>query len=239
MHYHPLLISCLLLASIRSSAQKDILTQKLTAQQDSVSIPYYPSSDESLPVYNGRFFYGYTSISQGIAFFGDGQYQNGSILYDGVWYHGIPLAYDQITDRLVVKTPKVVTITLAPEHIRQFQVGDATFVRLLPDEHHVLRDGFYRVISEGNITLLERYVSRLNEVINVNTISRTIETSTHFFVLKDGRYYALKHPKVLLALLTNKRKQITQYLKEQKVNARKNPEKAFTLIASFYNQSQP
>ncbi|HTD94437.1 MAG TPA: hypothetical protein VK644_11510 [Chitinophagaceae bacterium] len=239
MHYHPLLVSCLLLASIRSTAQKDVLSQKLTIQQDSVAVPYYPSSDESLPVYNGRFFYGYSSISQGIAFYGGNQWQSGAILYDGVWYHSIPIRYDEITDRVVARTPKSVTITLLPEHIQQFQIGEATFVRLLPDEHRVLREGFYRVVSEGSVTLLERYVSRLNEVINDIDIARNIETSTYFYALKDGRYYELKRPKTLLVLLKNKRKQIAQYLKEQKVKPRKNPEKAFTLMASFYNQSQP
>lgn len=193
--------------------------------------------DESLPIYNGRLFYGYARITNGIPYFKKLGWQTGSLRYEGYWYSNVSMIYDAVAEQLVVRHPRYLSIALFGERIQEFEIEGERFVRLYPDADQVIKEGFYRVLVSGDVTIYERHLKQIKEEIKGDELERNIETINRFFAFRDGKYYAVNKQQSLLNLLKDKRQAVQQYLRSQNVKFKKDPERAVTLMASFYNQS--
>src|SRR5688500_9940608 len=88
-------------------------------QTDSAVNLYFSSQDGTLPIHNGRVFYGYTGILEH-GFYPTGGWQNGSVLYDGIWYHNLTIMYDVYKDELISLHPNTTPVRLFTERVQQF-----------------------------------------------------------------------------------------------------------------------
>lgn len=229
MHYRfPGLL--ILAGSIQLYAQEP----RLPAEGSTAQVSTY---NESLPIYNGRLFYGYPPMSHGIPYYKTMGWQKGSILYGGVWYTDVSIIYDPIAEQLVVRNPRYLSLTVFGERVQEFQIEDDRFVRLYPDADNVIKEGFYRVLVEGAVTIYQRHIKLIKEEVKADQLELNVETVNRYYAFRDGHFYPVSKQKSLLALLKDKRQAIQQHLRSQKVKFKREPEKAITQIATFYNQA--
>lgn len=203
---------------------------------DSAVSLYFSNQDRTLAIHNGRVFYGYPGTLEH-AFYLENSWQNGSVLYDGTWYHDTPLMYDIYKDEVIILHPNNMSVRLYSERVQKFNFNGLAFVRLLPDKDNVLKSGFYQQLTDGNVTIFVRRHKKLEEKIEGFIIERKFISSDHFYVLKGGNYYPIGKQKSLLNLLKDSRQSIQRHLKQQKLKYRKEREKTIVQIAEFYNQS--
>lgn len=227
MHYR--LLGLLMLAGCLQVYAQDSQLEGNTAR--------VKTFDESLPIYNGRLFYGYHPMSNSIPYYKSMGWHAGSIKYDGHWYYDQLVIYDAVTEQLVVRNPRYISLALFSERIQEFFIDGDHFIRLYPDSNYIIREGFHRVLVEGTVTIYQRHVKIIKEEVKGDHIELNAETINRYYALKDGRYYAIGKQQSLLNLLKDKRQAVQQHLRSQGVKFKREPERAITLMATFYNQS--
>lgn len=205
--------------------------------QDSAANLYYASQDRSLAIHNGRIFYGYPSILE-YAFYPENGWQTGSILYDGTWYHNIPLMFDAYKEEVVVLHPSNVFIRLYSERVQEFNFRDLHFVRLLTDSNQVLKPGFYQQLSAGNVSIFVRRSKKIEEKIEGLAIERKFIPFDQYFALKDGNYRRINSKKSLLSLVKDRRQSVVKNLRKKGLRFQRDKEKAIVETAEFYNQTR-
>ena len=212
------------------------MDSSVSAALDSAANLYFADRANTLEIYSGRAFYGYPGI-EGYAFYPSKDWQKGSILYDGTWYHNIFLIYDIYKDQVLIRHPTTIPVYLFNERVQKFYYDGQTFIRLRPDKDNVLKTGFYQVLTEGKVTVIVSRQKEIEEKIVDLTLERKFISSNVFYALKDSNYYLINNQKSLLKLLKDQKQNILKHLKKNKLKYRKNEEKTILAIAEFYNQS--
>jgi hypothetical protein len=213
----------------------DTLSGGLHFPQDSL-LNIYDSRKDSLSLYNGRQFYGYSLSIEGSAFFQANEWGHGSVLYDGAWYRNVELMYDLYRDELIARHPVGIPIVLFRERVQEFILTGKVFVYLEKDKNNVVSNGFYQRVTDGKATVYAKRVRKLEEKIDGLFIERKFILADQFFVLKVGVYYTVKKQKGLLALFKDKRQEISEYKGRLKQKYKTNPEQFIVNIADYYNQ---
>jgi hypothetical protein len=131
---------------------------------DSVAGLYFSSQAETLPVHNGRVFYGYPGTKDD-AFYPAIGWQKGSLLYEDVWYSDLSFMYDVYADELVTLHPNSTPIRLFTDRVREFSFDGKTFTRLEPDNDGVVRNAIYQRLVDGPLTIFVRRVKKIEENI--------------------------------------------------------------------------
>lgn len=207
----------------------------VTAGADSAIRLYFNSLEETLPIHNGRVFYGYPGILENAFFPGNG-WQKGNILYDGVWYQDVSMMYDAHMDELIILHPSSTPIRLVSERVQEFHFQEHVFVRLESGSSGDIKTGFYQRMVAGPVTILAKRSKKIEENIVDLTLERRFLVTDQYYALKDGVFTLIQKQKTLLELLKEKRQGIVQHLKQQNLKFKREKEKAIIQMASFYNQ---
>ncbi len=197
---------------------------------------YFKALDETLPIHNGRVFYGYPGVLE-TAFYPESGWYQGSVLYDGIWYRDVQIMYDTYMDEVVLLHPQGTPLRLIGERIQKFEYAGLFFERLGPDTDPQLKNGFYQRAIKGPLTIYVKRTRKIEENIVDLAIERKFVNTYLYYALKDGKYTAIGKQKSMLELVRNKRQGVVHHLKQQNLKFRKNREKAIMEMAAFYNQS--
>jgi len=179
------------------------------------------------------------TINEGHPFFESKDFVTGAVFYNNILYKNVPLLYDIIQDELLINDPSMIYILrLNNERIGWFTVWGQTFIRLTADNatNPQFQTGFYNLLYNGKTSLYKR----VSKIIKENSASAqginkyVVELNT-YFIKKDNQYYEVKNKKSLIAILNNKKKEIIQFIKKNKLNLRKNKNDALIKIVPFYD----
>src|SRR5690606_6762162 len=107
----------------------------------------------TLPIYNGRQFSGSSQQIEGFPYSFSNDWQTGSVLYDGIWYHDLPIMYDAYQDQVVAKRPNGLHFVIISENIERLLLAGHAFVRIPCG----LPTGCYHLVVEAPVTM---YVKR-------------------------------------------------------------------------------
>src|SRR5690606_14811116 len=95
--------------------------------------------------------------------------------------------------------------------------------------------GWYQLLKEGNASLykLDRKILRENKKYGSATTEQAIETRPQYIVLVNNEAFQVKKFKDLPEILKDKKNDITEYIKHQDLNGKK--ESDYTQVIEFYN----
>lgn len=187
-------------------------------------------SDES-GLYNGKEHLGYLYTIEGFAYYLSKDFQPGSVIYDGVLYHNVPIMYDMVKDEVIVRHTRGFFFSLISEKVKAFSIGDHSFLRIQGDEHNELNTGFYEVMHDRGIVLLAHRGKIIVENIVVPNIERKFVESYQFYAVKDGVFHKIRNERTVLNLLQARKAELRQHLKKSGIKFRKNPELALLTLA--------
>jgi len=202
---------------------------------------YHQSLSPQTNLYNGSEYvdYAYT-LNEGIPFFETAQFSNGAVAYDSVLYQNVPLLYDEVKGEVIIRDfYNRGKIVLNPDHIDSFSILNHHFVKLLPDStgNTPIRAGFYDVLYNGNMKVYKREIKKVMENITVGLgLRRTIDEQDEYFIKKENNFYAVSSKKSVLSVTKDKKKEVQQFIKKNKLNLRSAKEIALTRIAAYYDQ---
>lgn len=200
---------------------------------------YHRSVGNASNLYNGTEYDVYQfPFIENHQYFGASSFIRGNVQYNEVLYTNVPLRYDIVRDELVLlHYDSIHNISLVKEKVAFFTIGENNFVCIVQDSlQRLLSTGFYQQLHAGKVSLLQKHVKRLEEIIDQQAVFSRIFYRKFFYLQKDGAYYAVKNKKDLLRLLQDKKSELQKYIKQEKLNFKRDASGAMTKLVAHYDQ---
>jgi len=200
---------------------------------------YSQSAGAQLRLYNGSAYEDYRfAFNRGQPYFNSKEAGIGAVSYDGILYKNVPMWYDLLSDKVIIEHyDDASQISLIREKIAYFTLHNHTFIHLKHDSvaNSILREGFYDQLYQGQVTLFAKRINKLEQRTLQSGVERTIDQQVRYFLKKDGKYYTIKSQHALLNHLKDKKKELQQYIKQNKIRYGEKQEDALIKIAAYYD----
>jgi hypothetical protein len=194
-------------------------------------------------LYNGHEYQLYGRSIKGNALFplDADTWEPGAVNYDGIIYKDVPMMYDIYKDVVVVLLyNKFSQYSLLNERVHDFTLSDHRFVRVeadsLKNNNSGITTGFYEQLYGGKIEVLAK---RTKTIQNSTNLTANLETyfieKNEYYLRKGNTYYSVGSQSSFLKVLKDKKNIIQQYIRENQIKFRKDPENAMAKIASYYD----
>lgn len=197
---------------------------------------FYSSINENAHLYNGTEYIMYDQHIKGDPYFIVADMREGMVLYDGTLYENVPMLYELTTGNVVVRAyNNGVLMNLINEKVGYFTLLNHTFVHIMPDSANTtITDGFYDRLYNGNAAV---YVKRQKIAFeDPSTFERSFIVKDRYFIYKNATWYAVSGESDVLRIFKEKKKDITKYLRQNKIKFKKDPEYAMVKMAEYYDQ---
>jgi len=197
---------------------------------------FYEVIADNALLYNGTEYVNADPTIAGDPYFLGKWIINGNLVYNNVTYSDVPLLYDSWNDRVISQRfNNGVLMTLISEKIKSFSLGNHIFIRVTKNatDDASPSTGFYEVIYGGNTQVIARHRKQIYESAS---LEKSFVESTHYFVRKDGKYFAIKNKKDLFGVLHDKSDGIKKLLKNNNLSYKKEPQETLVQAATFYDQ---
>ncbi len=189
-------------------------------------------------IYNGC-DYQYERINSGHVFFETNDLVKGSIVYDHIEYRDVPMLYDIVRDELVIQgNYQPYFILLASNKISQFSLSGHTFTWISADSlaGTAIQAGFYQCLYNGKTQAWVKNRKVIDESIdNGNILKKTAVEKNKWFICKHGTFYEVQGKSPIFKVLSDKKKEIQQYTKQNKIRFKNNMDNALTRIVTYYD----
>ncbi|RYZ29978.1 MAG: hypothetical protein EOO10_04475 [Chitinophagaceae bacterium] len=196
-----------------------------------------PAKDGGAGLYNGKEHVGYLPSIEGSAYYGSKEWLPGSLTLHGMLYKDALLKYDLVADEVIILHSNGFTgVTLFTPRVESFTLNNKRFVQLADHTTSGLKGGIYEELLRGKLSLYVKRSKKIQQTILTNGIEKKFVDNSSHFILKEGNYYPIKNEKALTDLLSEKREEVTTWMKTSGINYKSNPEDALIKIVGFYNQ---
>lgn len=204
---------------------------------DSLLSLYQANLGTNLPLYNGRQFYGYLTLTKYSPLYPDeADWSIGSVLYDNMWYRNLLIKYDIYKDQVIIRHLNGIPYILYSDRVQEFSFEGKTFIRIHKDKSNsMLTDGFYQRLLAGKVILLAKRSKTMEEDKFGRELERKFIFKSQFYVVKDNSFTFIRKHKSLLTLLNDKNRELRLYIKKNKLKYRSNRELYITQAVDFYN----
>jgi len=217
-----LLASSLPAFSQLAPAEASLAASVATAQRQ------YAQSFFSHPqLYNGPEYLDYAKRyykQEGHQFYVWPTMQPGRVFYNNHQFEQVQLVYDIVLDQVVLSPPgSPVTLRLVNEFVRDFNINDRHFVRLVADSASsaVIRTGYYQLLLNAPVQVLAKRTKRTQERVAQQQRNVEFTSKDRLFIKKQGVYYPIKGKSAAMRLFADRAPEMQAYLKEQKLSFRK------------------
>jgi len=199
---------------------------------------YYMALGEQAPVYNGNEYIEYAySLQEGHPFFKSSVFTKGDIYFDGMMFLGVPMLYDLIKDQVIIRDfHNIYKINLPASKIQQFILSDHVFVRIVHNNFNEINTGFYEQLYKGKVGLFAKREKAIIEKHGSQQIDNVVVSTNSYYVMKKDIYYKFKNERSLLKILNDKKKEIQQYFKKNRIRYKDDPERSMVMAIEYYNR---
>jgi len=168
-------------------------------------------------------------------------WQSGAVNYDGFTYKDVPIMYDIYKDVVVILLyNKFSMLTLLSDRVHDFSLPDHHFVRVVTDSlsanNSGISTGFYEQLYGGKVEVLAK---RIKSIQNSTNVTATIETyflaKDEYYIRKGNTYYDVGSQGSVLKVFKDKKSQLQQYIRDNNIKFKKDPEDAMAKIAAYYD----
>ena len=208
------------------------------AKEYAVSL-YHENIKNESGLYNGSQYVVYAqTIQDGIPFFEITQPSNGNVTYWGVEYKNVPLLYDILKGEIITIVPSTnYLIKLNTEKVSSFEVLNHKFIRIAKDSSNKnIKTGFYDVLYDGQTAVYKKEIKTLNEDLSSGKLRTFILDENAFFIKKNNVFFTVSNKSSLLDILKDKKKEVQEFIRKNKLKIRKDKDNALPKIAAFYDE---
>ncbi|GAB4048748.1 hypothetical protein [Spirosoma litoris] len=216
---HTVLILSILALATRAAGQASTPDSSFiqTAQNQAVRL-YERSMYKQEHVFEGNEYIPHDHRIKIHPFFPIDSLQRGTITYNGVYYHDVPMLYDVVRDELAIQPPEGgYRVRLHTEKISNFSINQHQFARLVGDSALGVRTGFYEILYNGKVKVLAQRVKTVHEDISSGTYKADYLVKDRFYIQKEGAYHEVKSKGSVLSLFPDQAKALRKYLRSNKL----------------------
>jgi hypothetical protein len=199
---------------------------------------YHQSSGDQSGLYNGSQHSGYPfSFEAGQPFFNNDKPGTGSVVYDGILYENVSLQYDEVQEALVMQD-STRRMRLLNDRIERFTLFNNNFIRIVKDTEStvLIRTGFYNLLYAGKTSMLKREEKIIREDPSTGVLLRFVDSHVYYYIKMNNSYLSIKSKKGLLNIFKDKKKDIRQYIRKNKLSYRKDRDNTLIKTTAYYDQ---
>ncbi len=162
----------------------------------------------------------------------------GTITYNDIRYHDVPMLYDIVRQEVVVQPPEGgYRIRLHTNKVSDFSLGQHRFIRLENDSTSGIGPGFYELLLNGRTQVLAQRVKTVHEDISSGTYIADYVVKDRFFIRKDSLYHEVKTKRSVLSLFPDQAKALRKYLRTNHLKFKdEQREVSITQVAKQYDE---
>lgn len=197
---------------------------------------YFSVVQEYALVYNGKEYSRYEKQTTNHPYLVNAGFEEGTISFGGTVYPRLLMKLDLFRDELVLQSPnKLYPVVAEKERIDYILLNGYRIINPSTRGWQDLIGNEYIVLLSDNIyPVIKKYVVTYEEKVNGLSIEASFRIKERFYVVKENRFYPVKNKRALLNLFPDKKKELSRYAREQKLNFKKQPEQAFVTIVKQY-----
>ncbi|KAA8478437.1 hypothetical protein BDE36_0259 [Arcticibacter tournemirensis] len=222
------------LISLKELSYGQVVNDNDSAAVENTLSVFRKSLKSQLWLFNGVEDPGYPAGLVGSPYYLTDKLSKGSVIYDGVTYHNVPLLYDMLKQAVVIEyfnTP--FRIRLLDDRLSSFSFSGHHFVKVGNNAGLVnLEEGIFEICYSGSLRLLARRYALSRNVISGNKMATTIESHVKFYIIRDRTAYSVNSAKTALKIVGDNG-EIKEYLKKNKFKYKKDKERVLTEIVSY------
>jgi hypothetical protein len=200
---------------------------------------YDRSTGDQSALYNCMLYTGYPFLfKSGSPFFDSTRLDTGSVTYDGKLYTHLPMLYENLKDLVLIKDIGFF-VQLNDKKLHDFTIPGHHFVWIEENQKNNIGiiSGFYEVLYDGNIRVLKKNVKQIvDDLSSDNVVEKVITQSDHYYLEKDSTLFQIKNKRDIMHFLSDKKKEIKQFIKRNKLNFYEDKGNALTQITAYYEQ---
>jgi hypothetical protein len=195
-----------------------------------------------MSLYSGSEYLEPTRTNEQHPFYLDSDWIDGAVHYNGDWYRNVSLLYDITSDKLVTEyyfngNPML----LVKEKLDQFSLGQRYFKKFFKEDfkNSLPATGFYEVLYNGQTMLIARREKKMQDRIEGMKVQIDFEEKYRYFILRNGEFLPIRSKKSMYKLLEDKKQELKQRVREEKLNFKLNREQSFSRMAALYDSLTP
>lgn len=215
-------------------AQAQTAPAQNPVQLENVVNSFYESVNDQSRLYTGPKYEAYDNTIKGSANLYDAPtFMKGAVQYDGFVYTEVPLMYDTYKDVVVVTPPRSnKNISLVNERVQSFDLQSRHFIYMEAAKDFVA--GFYNELYRGKSQVLVKF-SKEMQAANTNDAS-SFKAKTNIYVQNKGKYFSVNNENTLLGAFGDKKHDLKQYMHDNGIDYKLNPEQTAAKVAARYDE---
>ncbi len=208
------------------------VNEKVLYEHYSQLIEYFPDLHSG-----GQYFPRYRGV-EGHPFFVSRNLDRNPLIIGDVAFEEVPLQYDIVDDVLVSVTPaKGQKSILNHEKVDGFGLEGHTFIRIKKELPHFFhKNGFYRVVVEGEIELYCKHRKQPAKHTGSMETGRKYEERDWFLVKMKGDYHLVKRKKEAFELLDLRKKEVKPLLRKDRLRFKRDTEAYLKVLITKANE---
>jgi glutamate 5-kinase len=129
---------------------------------------------------------------------------------------------------------------LNSKKISEFTLPGHHFIRLGKNDMNnsrIINTGFYEILYNGYNSVLKRVIKTIEDDLSSGeVVERVIHQSDYYYFKKDNAIYPAENKKDITAIFSDRKKEVQQFIRKNKLNLRKDKENVLLRIASYLNR---
>ncbi len=235
------LVLLLLVIFYTSSISQSLVPDTSSAPEYKNAVAFYNQSlSEELHLFNGREYKGYAEqFNEGTPYFLSDKWSKGTLHYEGKMYENVSLLYNVAKDELIcLYIDKASAVLLDKQRVSAFSIMNHHFIHLPSDSLHTssITPGFYDELYHSNNSLIARRTKNIQTFLRQSGAEIKVFSKDHYYLRKGDGYYEVNNKKTFLHNLGDKRKELQQYIRQNKLSFKKDMENAMTKTLAYYDQ---
>jgi hypothetical protein len=169
-------------------------------------------------------------------YFGSGEWEPGTLVFEGNEFKNVALAYDITKDKVLTESYNYNFLALSSEKVNSFSIYGKLFVRIENEsvKNSLPRDGFYEVLYNGNTRVIALYEKQRQQKFEGRQLYMYFDQKTRYFILQKGIYYPVKSKASILKVLEEQKQSLRSLIKKNKVDFG-NRAQSLSTVAKFYD----
>jgi len=218
---------------IKIKAQQ-LQTNPKSFEEDKV-MPYINKAKNQLIIYSGKEERVYPNYVLNHPYLDTNEYRVGTLSYDGLIYPNVKMRLNQHQDQLIVLSPDMRYNIILSDELIDYAIIDSLYLFYnRPDENiSRLPEGYLVRLFDGRYPVLKKEKMFLNSAINDRVIEMSFTKRIRYYMCVDGVYHTVGSKNSVLNLFKSHKKDINQFIKQNKLNFKKSPEQALITVAKY------
>lgn len=161
---------------------------------------------------------------RGHQFFGNSEFHDTTVEYNGVAYPAVPMRYDLVLEQLVLDSPAGgMQMRLLNERVSRFTMDGHTFVRILADtaSRATLRTGYYDLLVDGPVQLLASRRKSVQETSTPSGLEGEVEARNFYFIHRGAQYHEVSSANSVVNLFPARKAALRKYIRTQQLKFKK------------------